>query len=66
MLKAKQKTRTFYRYAAAYFVVLFILSGLLVYSVLSFSAKRIVSLEKNNARNVLQRAADILEKQYQN
>ena len=60
----KRKTKTFYRYAAVYFVVLFLLSGLLIYSVLSFSAKRIITLETRNTQNTLQRAADILEKQY--
>lgn len=65
MRKIKRKTKTFYRYAAVYFVVLFLLSGLLIYSVLSFSARRIVTLETRNTQNTLQRAADILEKQYQ-
>lgn len=61
----RRKTKIFYRYAAAYFVVLFLLSGLLVYGVLRFSSERIVSLEKRSLQNALQRAADILDKQYQ-
>ena len=61
----RRETKTFYRYASVYFVVLVFLSILLVYSVLSFSARRIVALETHNTQNTVQRAADILEKQVQ-
>ena len=65
MLRKRRNNRTFYRYASAYFVVLFLLSGILLFAALQFSAKRIVSLEKQNLQNTIQRAADVIEKQYQ-
>ncbi len=64
LLGTRQKTKTFYRYAAVYFIVLFLLSGIILFTALSFSARRIVTLEERNIQNVLQRSVDILEKQY--
>lgn len=61
----RKRTRTFYQYAALYFVVLFLLSGVIMFSVLRFSADKLVSLDIQNTQNSLQQAAELLEKQYQ-
>lgn len=65
MNRRKRRTRTFYQYAAAYFVVLFLLSGVIMIGVLRFSADKLIALETQNARSNMQLAADSLENQYQ-
>ena len=65
MYKAKKRTRIFYRYAAIYFVVLFLLSATLLLSVLWFSAQEVVSLETQNTEKSMLCLADMLEKQHQ-
>lgn len=65
MNQFRKRTRTFYQYAAMYFVVLILLSGIAMFSMLRFSADKLVSLETKNAQNTMRRAADILDKQIQ-
>lgn len=48
-----------------YFVVLFLLSGVIMFSVLRISTDKMVSLEIRNTQNSMKQAADLLEKQYQ-
>lgn len=65
MNKLRKRTRTFYQYAAVYFVVLFLLSGIIMLGVLRYSADKLLSLETQSTKNSMQQAADSLEKQYQ-
>lgn len=65
MNQLRRRTRTFYQYAAMYFVVLFLLSGVIMFSVLRISTDKMVSLEIRNTQNSMKQAADLLEKQYQ-
>lgn len=51
MNQLRRRTRTFYQYAAMYFVVLFLLSGVIMFSVLRISTDKMVSLEIRNTQN---------------
>ena len=65
MTRKEQFTRTFYRYTAIYFVILFLISALIFLFVLWYSSDRLISLETENAQRSMQLTADSLEKQFQ-
>lgn len=51
MNRHKKRTRTFYKYAAVYFVVLFLLSGIIMIGVLQYSAGKLVTLETQRTKS---------------
>lgn len=65
MRRKERFTRTFYRYTAIYFVMLFLISALVFLFVMRYSSGRLISLETESAQRSMQLTADTLEKQFQ-
>lgn len=63
--RLKKRTGTFYRYAAIYFIVIFVFSGAIIFSVLRFSAATLVAHRLEIVHNNMQQLADSLENQVQ-
>ena len=63
MRRKERFTRTFYRYTAIYFVILFLISALVFLFVMRYSSDRLTSLETESAQRSMQLTADTLEKQ---
>ena len=60
-----KKTKTYYRYAALYFISLFVISALIMSVILYSSADGLEKLEIQNTKNSMQETSDLLEKQIQ-
>ena len=60
-----KKTHTYYRYAAIYFVALFLISAILMTITLQFSAAEMRKTAVQNAEKNMQQAAELLDKQLQ-
>ena len=65
LLKPRKRTKTYYRYAAVYFIALFLIAALVMTGVLFLSAYELEKQETRSLKNSMKQAAELLEKQYQ-
>ena len=64
-MKIRKRTKTYYRYAAVYFIALFLITALVMTGVLFLSAHELNQQETRSLKNSMKQAAELMEKQYQ-